>query len=218
MVPPLGDLRPPTATAPPSYGRSDTPEVPTVNAAPDNPNEDVDADVGDAVSVRLRDGTAVDLVAMRPADAERLVRFHHTLSPDTTYRRFFAFHPELNPKELSRFTHVDHREREAIIAVVDGEIIGVARYDHLDGEGGADGDAEVAFVVADSWQGQGLGTILLEHLAERARQAGLTRLVADTLAHNRPMLAVFDRAGATTEGVEAGIVHITIDLGAPTSP
>jgi len=186
-----------------------------VNAVPDNPDDRPDASEHAAVSVHLRDGTAVDLVAIRPADAERLVRFHHTLSPDTTYRRFFAFHPELNPTELYQFTHVDHREREAIIAVVGGEIIGVGRYDHLDEDGGAGGDAEVAFVVADSWQGRGLGTILLEHLTQRAREAGLTRLVADTLAHNRPMLAAFDRAGATTKGVHAGVVHIAIDLGSP---
>lgn len=189
-----------------------------MNDAPDDHDDHADAGVDVAASARLRDGTAVDLVAMGPADAERLVRFHKSLSPDTTYRRFFAFHPELSPKELYRFTHVDHREREAIIAVLDGEIIGVGRYDRLGEEGGAEGDAEVAFVVADSWQGRGLGTILLEHLAERAREAGLTRLVADTLAHNRPMLTVFDRAGATTDGVESGVVHITIDLENPSAP
>lgn len=191
-----------------------------MNDAPDNPDDPDDhADDGVevAASARLRDGTAVDLVAMRPADAARLVRFHKSLSPDTTYRRFFAFHPELSPKELDRFTHVDHREREAIIAVRDGEIIGVGRYDRL-GDDSAGVDAEIAFVVADSWQGRGLGTILLEHLANRAREAGITRLVADTLAHNRPMLAVFDRAGATTEGVESGVVHITIDLENPSAP
>lgn len=186
-----------------------------MNATPDNPADPAGTSSNVIASVRLSDGAEVDLVAMRPADAERLVRFHNTLSPDTTYRRFFSFHPELSPQELYRFTHVDHREREAITVVVDGEIIGVGRYDHRDDEGAADGEAEVAFVVADSWQGRGLGTILLDHLTERARAAGLTRLVADTLAHNRPMLAVFERAGATTEGVHAGVVHIAIDLDPP---
>ena len=133
----------------------------------------------------------VEIVAMRPADATRLVRFHHTLSRETTYLRFFSFHPELSTDELYRFTHVDHRDREAVVAVADREIVGVARFDRVDDST----DAEVAFVVADSWQGRGLGTRLFEHLARRARDVGIDRFVADTLAHNRPMLAVFHHAG-----------------------
>ena len=158
----------------------------------------------------LRDGTLVDIVAMRPSDAVRLVRFHHTLSEATTYMRFFSFHPELSTDELYRFTHVDHRDREAVVAVADGEIVGVARFDRVDGST----DAEVAFVVADSWQGRGLGTRLFEHLASRARSVGIDRFVADTLAHNRPMLAVFHHAGLPlTDHMEAGVAHVVIDLG-----
>ena len=161
-------------------------------------------------TARLRDGTLVDIVAMRPSDAVRLVRFHQTLSKATTYMRFFSFHPELSPDELYRFTHVDHRDREAVVAVADGEIVGVARFDRVDDSA----DAEVAFVVADSWQGRGLGTLLFENLARRARAVGIDRLVADTLAHNRPMLAVFHRAGLpVTDHIEAGVAHVVIDLG-----
>ena len=160
-------------------------------------------------TVLLRDGAALDLVAMRPADAERLVRFHHTLSSDTQYLRFFSFHPELSADELYRFTHVDHRDREAVVAVVAGEIVGVARFDRA--EGGA--DAEVAFVVADSWQGRGLGTLLFEHLACRARRVGIHRFIAQTLHQNARMLAVFRHTGRpVTERREAEIVHLAIDL------
>ena len=160
-------------------------------------------------TVELRDGTVVDLIPMRPADAERLVRFHHRLSPETTYLRFFSFHPELSNDELYRFTHVDHRDREAVVAVAAGEIVGVARFDRL--ERGA--DAEVAFVVADSWQGRGLGTLLFEQLARRARQVGIARFVAETFAHNHPMLAVFHHAGLpVTKRYEDGVVHLAIDL------
>lgn len=159
----------------------------------------------------LRDGTVVGIVAMSPGDAERLVRFHDTLSSETTYRRFFSFHPELSPAELYRFTHVDHREREAVVAVVDGEIVAVARFDRLENPS----DAEVAFVVADDWQGRGLGTLLFEHLTRRARDLGVARFVAETLVHNHPMLALFHHAGLPVrEHVEAGVAHLTIDLGA----
>ena len=110
---------------------------------------------------RLRDGAGVDFVSMSPDDAERLVRFHHDLSPESVYLRFFTCHPELDPSELYRFTHVDHRDREAIIAVVDGEIVAVARFDRLE----RPTDAKVAFVVADAWQGRGLGSLLFDRIA-----------------------------------------------------
>ena len=74
-------------------------------------------------------------------------------------------------------------------------------------------DAEVAFVVADSWQGQGLGTVLFAGSPSAARAIGLERFVADTLLHNRRMLAVFHHAGLpVTEGVRDGVLHLVIEL------
>ena len=158
----------------------------------------------------LRDGTTVELAPMRPTDERRLVEFHHGLSPDTVRRRFFSLHPELTPAELERFTHVDHLDREAIIPVRDGQIVAVGKFDRI----ARSPAAEFAFVVADSWQGRGLGTVLLSRLIERARQVGVARLVAQTLADNRQMRAVFRHAGLPiTERVEAGIVDVTMDLG-----
>ena len=151
----------------------------------------------------------VEFVVMRPEDAERLLRFHDTLSSETTYLRYFSFHPELRPQELYRFTHVDHRDREAVVAVVAGEIVGVARFDRLE----TPADAEVAFVVADSWQGRGLGTLLFERLAQRARHLGIERFIAQTLAHNARMLAVFHHVGLpVTQRRDAEIIHLVIDL------
>jgi len=162
-----------------------------------------------AESIVLHDGSPVDLMPIEPSDEQRLARFHHGLSPDTIRGRFFYVHPELTDAELRRFTHVDHIDREAIVAVADGEIIAVARFDRID-ESTA---AEVAFVVADSWQGRGLGAALLSRLATRARQLGVTCLVAETLADNRKMLAVFHHAGfPITERSDDRIVELTIAL------
>jgi GNAT superfamily N-acetyltransferase len=164
----------------------------------------------DAESVRLDDGAVVDVVTMRPADAEKLVRFHHTLSPETEYLRFFGLHPELSGRELYRFTHVDHWDREAMIAIASDEIVAVARYDRSR----AGTDAEVAFIVADRWQGRGLGTLLFTRLARRARAVGVERFTAETLIQNRPMLAVFHRVGLPLrERTERDVVHLEIELG-----
>jgi GNAT superfamily N-acetyltransferase len=160
-------------------------------------------------SIELADGSAVELHQMHAADAARLLRFHHTLSPDTAYMRFFSVHPELSAGELHRFTHVDHGDREAIVATAASEIVAVARYDRLP----QSDDAEVAFVVTDSWQGRGLGALLFDRLAERARQVGVRRFVADTLANNRRMLSLFHHAGLpVTSGIRDGVVHVAIEL------
>ena len=163
-------------------------------------------------AVQLRDGSTVALLPMGPDEEARLLRFHHRLSPETTRRRFFSVHPELSPNELHRFTHVDHVDREAIIAVADGEIVAVARFDRI----GGGPDAEVAFVVADSWQGRGLGPVLLARLAARAGELGVARFVAETLHDNRRMLSVFRQAGfPITERLADGVVDVTIELRRP---
>lgn len=159
-------------------------------------------------AIWLRDGTEVHLHPMAADDAGALLRFHHDLSSETTYFRFFNVHPELSDHELEHFTQVDHRDREAIVATIDGEIVGVARFDRQ-----ADGDAEAAFVIADRWQGAGLGTQLFHRLAIRARELGIERFVAEVLPHNRRMLNVFLHAGlpATSE-FRDGVVHLTVEL------
>jgi RimJ/RimL family protein N-acetyltransferase len=157
----------------------------------------------------LTDGTTVKLSPMRASDAADLVRFHHTLSTETTYLRFFSVHPELSVAEVDRFTNVDHHDREAIVARIGGAIVGVARFDRID-----DTDqAEVAFVVSDQWQGHGLGTMMFAALADRAREMGITGFVAETLPHNAKMLRVFHDAGLPVSSqFREGVVHLVIQL------
>lgn len=168
------------------------------------------ADILANSTVVLRDGSEVAVVPMQATDSARLMRFHHTLSEETTYMRFFFFHPELSASETHHFTHVDHRDREALVAVATDEIVAVARFDRLE----ETTEAEVAFVVADSWQGRGIGSLMFDRLADLAREAGVTRFVADTLSRNKHMLAVFRHAGLPViERVADGVVHLTLELG-----
>jgi len=159
--------------------------------------------------VELRDGTRARLHPMRASDAAALLRFHATLSPETTYFRFFSVHPSLSDKELDRFTHVDHTDREAIVATAGDEIIGVARFDRMDDPS----DAEVAFVVADAWQELGLGTAMFRRLAQRAKDVGVGQFVAEVLPHNRRMLTLFHHSGLPVRSAFCdGAVHLVLDL------
>lgn len=155
--------------------------------------------------VIVSDGGTVHLRPIRPDDAEALVAFHSGLSQRTRYLRYFSAYPRIPERDLHRFTHVDHHYRVAFVALLAGEIIGVGRYE---GTPGSD-EAEVAFVVADSQQGRGIGSVLLEHLAAAARESGITRFHAVVLAENTAMINVFKQAGyETTRSVEYGEVTL----------
>ena len=160
-----------------------------------------------AYDVTTRVGTMVHLRPIRPDDAPRLVDFHAHLSPYSVYRRFFSAHPRLSAAEVERFTCVDYVDRMALIAEDGDRLVAVGRYDRSPGKA----EAEVAFVVADQYQHQGIGTLLLEQLADAGWRNGITTFVAKTLMENREMLAVFADSGfRVTTSVEDGIVSATI--------
>jgi GNAT superfamily N-acetyltransferase len=156
----------------------------------------------------LTDGTEVLVRPIRPDDADALVDFHAGLSPQTIHRRFFSGHPRLLPKEAAFFANVDYCDRVALVAVVDGRLVGVGRYDRS-----GEHSAEVAFVVNDDFQNHGIGTLLLERLAEAARANGITAFEADTLLENRPMLRVFRDVGSDVHTEwDDGTVHVTFTV------
>jgi GNAT superfamily N-acetyltransferase len=145
-----------------------------------------------ARTVRLRDGSPVDVRLIRPDDESRLSALAGRLSRETVYQRFFAPLQRLSPEQAHFFANVDYRDRLAIVAerTPGGEpaLIGVARYDR-----GADGIAEIALVVDDGWQRRGLGVILLEELLRAAEDRGIDRFRAYVLSDNRRMLGLLAR-------------------------
>ena len=75
------------------------------------------------------------------------------------------------------------------------------------------GQAEIAFVVVDAYQGQGIGTILMRHLAVLARDAGLKELVAEVLPENTAMLKLFEKFGFRPDSKGSPqVVHLTLQL------
>ena len=127
---------------------------------------------------------------------------------ESIYLRFFAPLRELSDRDVHRFTHVDHHDRVALVATLDGEIIGIGRYDRID-----PASAEVAFNISDHFQGKGIGSVMLEHLAAIAQEMGITRFVAEVLPQNRKMLTVFKDAGyEVTHHIEDGVVEVSFDI------
>jgi GNAT superfamily N-acetyltransferase len=171
--------------------------------------------VDGGTEVRLSDGATVRVVAIRPDHDEALRGFHSRLSPESIVLRFFGPHPRLSDAEVARFTTVDGVDRMALVAEAGAEIVAVARYDRAPGSD----EAEVAFVVDDAFQGRGLGTILLQHVAAAARARGIRRLVADTLSENFRMLHVFRDAGFPRTFTRASeVMHVVMDIGPASSP
>lgn len=163
--------------------------------------------------VILRDGLTAHLRPITPDDAEALQSFHVAQSEHSQYLRFFAPMARLSRSDLERFTHVDYKDRVALIVTIGDDIIGVARYDRLNEDGESGNEAEVAFNIADSHQGRGIGSVLLEHLAAAAREQGVTRFVAEVLPGNAKMLNVFAEAGyEVSEDVDDGIVSVDFDI------
>src|SRR5579871_3499437 len=124
---------------------------------------------------------------IRPDDGPRLVEFHARLSPRSVYLRFFTVHPTLSEAEVKRFTEVDYEDRLALVATIGDHLIAVARYDRPPGAA----EAEVAFVVDDAYQHHGVGSELLDELADAAFANGVSTFRAETLAENRTMIDVF---------------------------
>ncbi len=160
-------------------------------------------------AVETHDGAVVHLRPIRADDGARLADFHEHLSTLSVYHRFFFVHPKLSEAEIDRFTHVDYKDRLALVAVDGDRLIAVGRYERT--PGGT--DAEVAFVVADEFQHHGIATLLLEHLAAAALKNGITTFVAETLSGNHDMLDVFFKSGfQVTTSTDHGTVHVRFPI------
>ncbi len=122
---------------------------------------------------RMRDGRDIEIRALRPDDKDDMLAAVGRTGTESLRRRFFTFKRGFSEKEIGRKF-----------------IIGGGRYVVVE-----PGKAEIAFVVIDDYQGQGVGTLLMRHLAVIARKAGLRELIAEVLPENTAMRKVFDKFG-----------------------
>ncbi|HEY7178011.1 MAG TPA: GNAT family N-acetyltransferase [Gaiella sp.] len=166
----------------------------------------------DVVDVILRDGSTLRLRPPAEQDADAIVGFFRDLSQQSLYLRFHGF-PRLGPELVEQVVDPDWRERGALLGslVEDGSerIVALASYVRLRDPSAAEG----AFAVADAYQQRGIGTRLVEQLAERASRHGIERFVAEVVADNRKMLGVFEALGfELTRELAGGEVEVTFPI------
>lgn len=175
------------------------------------------------------------LVALEPSDREPVARLFGRLSAESVYRRFFS--PVLWPEQFATAVlRVDQRDRVAVAAVEDGEIVGIAQYARSKGRSEAERGttpplpanagmvrgllppepalADLAIVVADAWQKQGIGTRLVAALADRALSNGITAFAVDVQGDNDASIRLLRRVApgirlAFSAGVGEGSFPLT---------
>jgi len=142
--------------------------------------------------VVLRDGGLAHIRPIKPEDAEGLHSMFHRLGRDSVYHRFFRHKQDLSKEELRYFTELDYEDRMAFVVELGSKMVAIGRYDRMEDDPQV---AEVAFVVEDGHQGRGIGTQLLTHLTNYARNNGVTAFRAFVLPDNYPMMRVFRSSG-----------------------
>jgi RimJ/RimL family protein N-acetyltransferase len=160
----------------------------------------------------LRNGTPVEIRALRPADEADMLAAIEQTSPQSLQRRFFAMKRNFSERELAFFMEVDFSNHVALVVLAQENdrqmIVGGGRYVVFESD-----RAEMAFVVVDAWQGRGIGTLLMRHLITIARHSGLRELTAEVLPENTAMLKVFERSGfKPTARRDPHTIHLVLQI------
>lgn len=151
---------------------------------------------------QMRDGTPVTLRPIRPEDEPLLVQFHHTLSEESIYFRYFhlmTLGHRIAHERLTRMCFIDYDQEMALVAdrkdpaTGHHEVLAVGRLSKSHGVN----EAEFAMLVSDAHQHQGLGTELLRQLLQVGRDEALDSITAEILRENRPMQRVCEKLGFT---------------------
>ena len=165
-----------------------------------------------SVREQLRDGRPLEIRALRPSDEADMLAAIDRTGAASLQRRFFVTKRGFSEKEKAFFMNTDFVNHVALVAVIDEAgspaIVGGGRYVVT-----KPGEAEVAFVVIDAFQRQGIGALLTQHLAGLARAAGLRELVAEVLPENMAMRRVLGKFGfRAARSLDPQVIHLTLPL------
>jgi RimJ/RimL family protein N-acetyltransferase len=165
---------------------------------------------------QLPDRSIVRIRPIEPDDKDRLVNGLRQLSEASIRKRFLAAKPRFSRAELQYLTEVDGVNHIALVAVLDSDpdqLVAVARCVGLPDRPGT---AEMAIVVGDSWQGQGLGRALAVALADAALAVGIHRFAATMLADNEAAIRLMRTFARRLEAgrVSGGVREVLVELAA----
>jgi len=163
--------------------------------------------------VLLKDGSRILLRPIRRDDTERWLAFFQRQSQQTKYLRFQRDPGEMGPEDALRFCTVDYRNTFALVGEVQKEqrkeIVAIGRYYRLPDKR----SARVAFAIEDAYHGKGIGTQLIERLANVARDNGIAIFEGDVLAENERMMSVLKDYGFHIDSeLRGGVYHVTIPI------
>ena len=130
----------------------------------------------DSAYALLSDGATIEIRAARPDDFDAVRDMHAKMSPDNLYLSFFSMSPVAAEREARRICREPGPDHAALLAVLDGEVVGCGTHERA---GAGSGSAEVAFTVADDMHHRGIGMLLLEHLVSMARSRGFRAFTAN---------------------------------------
>jgi acetyltransferase len=158
----------------------------------------------------LRNGVSVVFRPIVPADQQRLGEFVAGLSLESLHFRFLEIKKEVPQEMLIRLCNLDFCREIAIVAQPEGEgeIVGVARLT-LDGSGRR---GEFALVVADAWQGKGLGELMMAFTVEIARDYGLCEMHFFVSIDNYRMMTLAKKLGMQTQSSDGDTVEMNLQL------
>jgi GNAT superfamily N-acetyltransferase/acyl CoA:acetate/3-ketoacid CoA transferase beta subunit len=167
--------------------------------------------------VKTKQGEELLLRPLRSTDEPKLTELFYSMSEDALYKRFMRVAKRIPHEERQYYLDVDYRDNMAIVIETcdprfEPEVVAVAQY-FVDPETEM---ADVGFIVRDTWQGQGLGRILVAEMIRLGRARGLKGFTADVLATNQSMLHLFRQSGLDIHTrTSSGVCRLTMALEAP---
>lgn len=164
-------------------------------------------------NIKLKDGTKIFFRPIKPSDADMWVELYLSLSSNTKYLRFFSSLPEPDQNMIDRYTKIDYINKFAIVAIINEngqeKMIGVVRY----GLDPPPDNAELAVVVADDWQGKGLGTKLLDFMLSIMVKQKIKKVHGDVFLQNEKMMRIMHDSGFNLIKEDSqGIRHFEFNL------
>jgi RimJ/RimL family protein N-acetyltransferase len=149
--------------------------------------------------IQLPTGMEILFRPVKIKDEPMLKNFFYDLSDQSKYTRFMSIRKDIPHEMLQKFVAIDYSQAMAILAVIPHSeqetLMGIGQYyinpkTHM---------ADVAFVMGDAYQRQGIGTALCSYLSYLAQKKGLFGFTADVLAENHGMMRVFEKLGFPIE-------------------